>query len=548
MKHPVERRLTAVLATDVAGYSRLMGADEEGTHELLRAHFRQLVNPNIKMHRGRIVKKTGDGMLVEFPSVVDAVRCAAEIQRAMIDRNADIPEDKQIGFRIGVNLGDVIVEDHDIFGDGVNIAARLEALAEPGGICISRTVREQIRDKLSYPFEDMGEHSVKNIVRPVHVYGMSAAAVASLPHARSVEAETGRRSIHALGAQISWTIRLLLLVIVAVLPMLAIQGWHEHDLRNEREGVIRQRVVHRVNQLAAEIGELREGARQMLLAIGQLEAVKLRQPEACRTLLAKLKSHYPNYSQLAAADADGRIFCASGPTAASVADQPFFTRAMAHDVLAVGNYWVDPATGQKMIHFAEQFDGGNGHLAGVVFAALDLAWLSDHLKERGLPPTWSKLIADREGNIIARLPHPEEFVGRNIRKSHEKVMDGGEAGSEEVTGVDGITRIFGYLPSSLPPRDFFLSVGESKDEAFAAIDSATRRSAALILAGLWAAISVAWAGRRLVSGPTEGLGWTAADQRPSDGEGGVRLANLFMPAAIHRALRGGAGAGANVLP
>ena len=150
MKQPVERRLTAVLATDVAGYSRLMGADEEGTHELLKAHFRQLVNPKIKVHRGRIVKNTGDGMLVEFPSVVDAVRCAAEIQRAMIDRNADIPEDKHISFRIGVNLGDVIVEDHDIFGNGVNIAARLEALAEPGGVCISRTVREQIRDKLSY--------------------------------------------------------------------------------------------------------------------------------------------------------------------------------------------------------------------------------------------------------------------------------------------------------------------------------------------------------------------------------------------------------------
>ena len=508
MKQPVERRLTAVLATDVAGYSRLMGADEEGTHELLKAHFRQLVNPKIKVHRGRIVKNTGDGMLVEFPSVVDAVRCAAEIQRAMIDRNADIPEDKHISFRIGVNLGDVIVEDHDIFGNGVNIAARLEALAEPGGVCISRTVREQIRDKLSYPFEDMGQHSVKNIARPVHVYGMSATAVASLPLAGGVEAETGRRSIPARGVHIGWTVRLLLLVVVAVLPMLAIQGWHEHDLRNEREGVIRQQVVHGVKQLAAEIGEVREGARLMLLAIAQLEAVKLRQPEACRTLLSKLKSQYPNYSQLAAADTDGRIICSSGPTAASVADQPFFTRAIAHDGLAVGNYWGDPTTGQKMIHFAEQFDDGNGHLAGVVFAGLDLARLSDHLKERALPPTWSKLIADREGTIIARLPHPEEFVGRNIRKSHERIMDSGEAGWEAATGVDGVTRIFGFVPSALPPRDFFLSVGESQDEAFAAIDSATWRGAALILAGLWAAIYVAWAGRRLVNSPTEGLCWT----------------------------------------
>ena len=166
----VERRLAAILAADVAGYSRLMGADEEGTHERLKAHLRQLVDPKIKEHRGRIVKNTGDGMLVEFASVVDAVRCAAEIQRGMIDRNADTPEDKRISFRIGINLGDVIVEPEDIFGDGVNIAARLETLAEPGGICTSRVVRDQIRDKLPYAFEDMGEQSVKNIARPVHVY------------------------------------------------------------------------------------------------------------------------------------------------------------------------------------------------------------------------------------------------------------------------------------------------------------------------------------------------------------------------------------------
>ena len=154
MKQPVERRLAAILAADVAGYSRLMGADEEGTLDRLKAHRRELVDPKIREHRGRIVKTTGDGMLVEFPSVVDAVRCAVEVQRAMVDRNAEIPEDKRITFRIGINLGDVIIDGGDIFGDGVNIAARLEALAEPGGICISRTVRDQIRDKLPYPFED----------------------------------------------------------------------------------------------------------------------------------------------------------------------------------------------------------------------------------------------------------------------------------------------------------------------------------------------------------------------------------------------------------
>src|SRR6266850_1612223 len=131
MKQPVERRLAAILAADVAGYSRLMGADEEGTLDRLKAHRRELVDPKIKEHRGRIVKTTGDGMLAEFPSVVDAVRCAVEMQRGMVDRNAEIPEDKRIAFRIGINLGDIIVDGDDIYGDGVNIAARLEALAEP---------------------------------------------------------------------------------------------------------------------------------------------------------------------------------------------------------------------------------------------------------------------------------------------------------------------------------------------------------------------------------------------------------------------------------
>jgi len=175
------RRLAAILAADVAGYSRLMGTDEEGTHERLRAHLRELVDPKIGEHSGRIVKNTGDGILAEFPSVVDAVRCAAELQRAMIDREAGMPEDRRIRFRIGINLGDVIVEDGDIFGDGVNVAARLEALAEPGGICISRMVRDQIRDKLPYGFEDLGEQSVKNIARPVRVYALRPEAVADLP-------------------------------------------------------------------------------------------------------------------------------------------------------------------------------------------------------------------------------------------------------------------------------------------------------------------------------------------------------------------------------
>jgi TolB-like protein len=152
-----------------------MGADEEGTHERVQAHISELVEPKIGEHRGRTVKNTGDGFLTEFASVVDAVRCAAELQRGMADRNADIPEDKRIAFRIGINLGDVIADKDDIFGDGVNVAARLEALAEPGGICVSRVVRDQVRDRLPYAFEGMGEQSVKNIARPVRVYALRGA-------------------------------------------------------------------------------------------------------------------------------------------------------------------------------------------------------------------------------------------------------------------------------------------------------------------------------------------------------------------------------------
>jgi adenylate cyclase len=166
----VERRLTAILAADVAGYSRLMGADEEGTLAALKMLRREVADPKIKEHRGRIVNTTGDGLLSEFASAVDAVRCAVEVQREMAARNADVPAERRIDFRIGVNLGDIIVDKNDIFGDGVNLATRLEALAEPGGICVSRVVRDQVRDKLALSFEDMGEQQVKNIARPVRTY------------------------------------------------------------------------------------------------------------------------------------------------------------------------------------------------------------------------------------------------------------------------------------------------------------------------------------------------------------------------------------------
>jgi class 3 adenylate cyclase/pimeloyl-ACP methyl ester carboxylesterase len=177
----VQRRLAAILAADVVGYSRLMSTDEMGTLNTLKAHRRELIDPAIASHHGRIVKTTGDGALVEFASVVDAVGCAVVIQRGMVGRNAGAAEDKSIIFRIGINVGDIIIDEGDIYGDGVNIAARLEALCEPGGLCISRAANDQIRDKLSLAFADLGEQAVKNISRAVGVFGLAAKEIEALP-------------------------------------------------------------------------------------------------------------------------------------------------------------------------------------------------------------------------------------------------------------------------------------------------------------------------------------------------------------------------------
>jgi class 3 adenylate cyclase/pimeloyl-ACP methyl ester carboxylesterase len=176
----IERRLAAILAADIAGYSRLMGQDEVRTLQAIKAHRRELVDPTIARHHGRIVKTTGDGMLVEFASIVDAVACAVSIQRAMIVRNEPVPADRRVVFRIGINVGDIIIDGDDIFGDGVNVAARLEALCEPGGLCISRGANEQIRDKLSLAFSDLGEQTVKNIARSIGVFGLAAHDIAGL--------------------------------------------------------------------------------------------------------------------------------------------------------------------------------------------------------------------------------------------------------------------------------------------------------------------------------------------------------------------------------
>src|SRR5262245_9627908 len=182
------RRLAAILAADVAGYSRLIGADEEGTLNRLTSIRAEVIDPKITEHRGRIVKTTGDGLLVEFSSVVDALRCAAQWQYAMAEQNAAAPGDTRIEFRIGVHQGDIVVEDDDIFGDGVNVAARLEGLAEPGGIYVSARVQEDVAGRLDLTFDDLGEQSLKNIARPIYVYRVRLEGVKSQSTVKPVNA------------------------------------------------------------------------------------------------------------------------------------------------------------------------------------------------------------------------------------------------------------------------------------------------------------------------------------------------------------------------
>jgi adenylate cyclase len=179
------RRLAAILAADVVGYSRLMETNEAGTLAALKAHRKELVDIKISDHQGRIVKLTGDGMLVEFPSIVNAVDCASEIQRGMSERNIGVPSDRRIEFRIGINLGDVIVEGDDIYGNGVNVAARLEGIAQAGGIAISGSVRDHIGNRLDLQFKDMGNQTLKNIERPVHVFSIALGGSAGRSNAES---------------------------------------------------------------------------------------------------------------------------------------------------------------------------------------------------------------------------------------------------------------------------------------------------------------------------------------------------------------------------
>jgi len=319
-----------------------------------------------------------------------------------------------------------------------------------------------------------------------------------------VERITGlARSAVQRAMRLSLTSRMLVLVVIAVLPAIAIQAVNEITLRRDREDDIRQRVIQITKQFGEEMKEEKSGASQLLIALGELDEIQSGNTWGCGPVLEKLKSRFEEYSRLGAADLKGKVFCSSSqPHEGSVAEHEFFKRAIADDGLAVGNYFEDKATGQKMIHFAHRFRDNQGEIAGVVYAGLDLVWLAGHLKERGLPPSQSILIADRLGNIIARLPNGEKLIGKNMRKGHAEIMDGDTAGWEEAAGVDGVTRIFGYVPAQLSPKDFFLSAGQQKDVAFAPIDEAAKRGVVLILVGLAAAMWLAWCGgRRFIKRP-----------------------------------------------
>ena len=314
------------------------------------------------------------------------------------------------------------------------------------------------------------------------------------------------------------TARLVFLAVIAVLPALVIQAYNEYDLRHAREDDIRQRVIQITRQFGEEMGELREGARQLLVALTRFSWINTADPTECSRNLKVLKAGLPNYESLSVADATGRTVCSSSSTEpANVAKMPFFTRAMATGNLAVGDYWKDPVTGAQVIHFALRFDGPDGKVAGVVSAALDLNWLTSRMADRGLSPGASILIADRDGNIISRLPDPATLIGKNMRKTHERIMDGDTAGWEEAKGVDGITRIFGYVPAALPPYDLFLSAGLPKIAAFSDIDRASLRGVALIFVGLIVAILAAlYGGSHFIKRPIQDLAGAAMRWRDGD--------------------------------
>src|SRR5437016_5038935 len=247
------RRLAAIVSADVVGYSLLMGRDDSATLAALKAHRRELIDPKIAEYGGRIVKTTGDGLLLEFPSVVDAVRCAVDIQRGMAERNAGVAPDQRIEFRVGVNVGDIIIDGDDIFGDGVNVAARLQGLADAGGICVSRVVRDQVINKLGFAFDDLGPKEVKNIERPIEAFRVAFDAppgVAAAPSSASRRSGSGHGRRLALGATV--------LLGLAGAGILAIFIWQQQPAKIAAYSAQDRRMTFAVLPFAAPAGD--EGA------------------------------------------------------------------------------------------------------------------------------------------------------------------------------------------------------------------------------------------------------------------------------------------------
>ena len=324
---------------------------------------------------------------------------------------------------------------------------------------------------------------------------MSYAPSTPLPPA-SVRHQAGWRPQLRLGLRG----RILILLMIAVLPAIGIQAYNEYDLRQARELDIRNQVIQITKQFGEEMGELREGGAPAAARIGpaRRSAATSNTATVRRYCRACWKPSTPTIRCSAPPTRTGRVFCSSVEAQVGVVGRRRSSSSNGRSARRAGRRQLPgrPGTGLRQIHFALRFADKDG-VAGVVFAGLDLKWLAEHLKERGLSPTASILIADRLGNIIARLPNGDALVGKNMRKGHDQIMDGDTAGWEEAKGVDGIERIFGYVPAQLPPYDLFLSAGQAKAEALAPLERATQRGIALIVLGVALAALLSWYGSRI---------------------------------------------------
>ena len=304
------------------------------------------------------------------------------------------------------------------------------------------------------------------------------------------------------------TQRLFLLVAIALLPALAIQGYNELDLRRTREREVREMALRQAQLAASELERIFEGIRSLLTAVAEVPSVRALHSPACVAFLATLQPKVPYLLTIAALDLEGHMACRQTPppTDVSFADWSYFREAIASGGFTIGEYAIERTAGTPVLGLVLPLREPNGRIKGVVAAALDLRWLGERLRERALPPGGSLTIADRNGMILAREPFPERFVGTPIPESFRRLVDASEAGTTELTSQDGMRRVVGYVPTSLPPRNIYVSAGLSWVEAFAAVNRATSRGVALLAAGLLLALCAAWlAGRYVIRRPIERL-------------------------------------------